>query len=193
MSITKHEARALIRKAVKRVPEGEEIRHLNIMPMMDIMTILLVAFIMTASEATPLSVGDVQLPPSQTNEEMPEKAVTLTIARGAILVEGEPILTVKNGTVDASDKQNGALGIVIPKLSRFLGRLRNVNEQDLLAQGKAVPKKPEILIVADKSTPYRLLLEVLTSSRTEEAGYRRFRLIVLEQGGAPAPASTPPG
>jgi biopolymer transport protein ExbD len=188
MSISKHEARSLIRKAVKRVPEGEEIRHLNIMPMMDIMTILLVAFIMTAAEATPLAVGDVQLPPSQTNEEMPEKAVTLTIAKGAILVEGEPILAVKNGAVDASDKQNGALGIVIPQLSRFLGRLRRVNEQDHAAQGKEVPKKPEILVLADKTTPYRLLLEVLTSSRTEEAGFRRFRLIVLEESSTPQAA-----
>ena len=43
--IDQREARAIVRKAIKRVPEGEEIRHLNIMPMMDIMTILLVIFI----------------------------------------------------------------------------------------------------------------------------------------------------
>ena len=35
---TPAEARSMVRKAVKRVPEGEEIRHLNIMPMMDMMT-----------------------------------------------------------------------------------------------------------------------------------------------------------
>src|SRR5687768_3165144 len=131
MSITKHEARSLIRKAIKRVPVGEEIRHLNIMPMMDIMTILLVAFIMTAAESAALSVGDVQLPPSQSNEALPEQAVTLTIAREAVLVEGLPIVSVKNGAVDPSEKQNGALGIVIPKLSRFLGNVRTSNEQDL--------------------------------------------------------------
>jgi ADP-ribose pyrophosphatase YjhB (NUDIX family) len=45
MSFTTREARGIIRKAVGRVPEGEEVRHLNIMPMMDMMTILLVAFI----------------------------------------------------------------------------------------------------------------------------------------------------
>jgi biopolymer transport protein ExbD len=187
MSITKHEARSLIRKAKKRVPEGEEIRHLNIMPMMDIMTILLVAFIMTATEATPPPLGDVQLPQSVTNEEMPERAVMLTIARGAILVDGEPVLSVKNGTVDAAEKQNGALGMVIPTLARFLGRLRQLNEQDLRSQGKEPPKKPEILILADKGTPFRLLVEVLTTSRSDEAGYRRFRLIVLEQDSAAPP------
>ena len=49
MSFTQREARRIVRKAVGRVPEGEEIRHLNIMPMMDMMTILLVAFIFQAA------------------------------------------------------------------------------------------------------------------------------------------------
>src|SRR5688500_13019857 len=153
MAITKHEARSIIRKAVKRVPVGEDIRHLNIMPMMDIMTILLVAFIMTAATSAALSLGDVQLPPSQSNEELPEQAVTITIAREAVLVEGRPIVSVKNGSVDASEKQNGALGIVVPKLSTFLGRVRQANEDDLRAKGKTPSDKPEVLVIADRSTP----------------------------------------
>jgi biopolymer transport protein ExbD len=176
MSITKHEARTII-----RMPVGEEIRHLNIMPMMDIMTILLVAFIMTAAQSSALSVGDVQIPGSDTPEPPPEQAVTVTVAKEVILVEGKPIVSVKNGSVDASEKQNGALGTAIPKLSRFLGAVRQANEQDLKARGKEIPTKPEVLIIADQATPYRLLLEVLTSSRSEDAGYRRFRLIVLDQ------------
>lgn len=188
MSITKHESRALIRKAIKRVPVGEEIRHLNIMPMMDIMTILLVAFIMTAAESAALSIGDVSLPASQSNEKLPEQAVAVTIAKEAVLVEGRPIVTVKNGAIDASEKQNGALGIVVPKLSRFLGAVRLANEDTLRKKGKAVPKQPEVLIIADRTTPFRLLLEVITSSRSEEAGFRRFRLIVIEQKSQLAPA-----
>src|SRR5678816_3391004 len=115
--ITKHEARSIIRKGVKRVPSGEEIRHLNIMPMMDIMTILLVAFIVTAAEAAAFSVGDVNLPGSKSIEPLPEQAVALTIAREAILVDGKTIVSVRNGHVDASEKKDGALGMQIPKLS----------------------------------------------------------------------------
>ena len=60
VSFTQREARRIIRKAVGRVPEGEEIRHLNIMPMMDMMTILLVAFIFqAATSATALTAGTV--------------------------------------------------------------------------------------------------------------------------------------
>ena len=68
MSITKHEARSIIRKGVKRVPEGEAIRHLNIMPMMDMMTILLVAFIFQmATSALELTAGTVELPRTTTD------------------------------------------------------------------------------------------------------------------------------
>ena len=49
LGFTNREARTLVRKAVAHVPEGESIRHLNIMPMMDMMTILLVAFIFQLS------------------------------------------------------------------------------------------------------------------------------------------------
>jgi len=188
--INKQEARNLIRKAVKRVPEGEEIRHLNIMPMMDMMTILLVAMIFQASSAAAMSVSDVDLPFSQSQETFPETAVTITIAKEAILVEGRAIVAIKNGDVDASEKEGGALGIQISKLSRFLGAVRQEYESKKSAAGELQPGAdgiPELFIIADKTTPYRLLFGVIASARAEEAGYRRFRLIVLEKGGGEPP------
>ena len=179
--ITKQESRSIIRKGVKRVPEGEAIRHLNIMPMMDIMTILLVAFIVTAAEAAAFSVGDVNLPGSKSIEPLPEQAVTLTIAREAILVDGKTIVQVRNGHVDASEKKDGALGMQIPKLSRWLGAVRVTYDNDLVKKGLQPPKIPELLIIGDKSTPYKLLFEVIVSARAAEAGFRRFRLILLEE------------
>ena len=49
----------------------------------------------------------------------------------------------------------------------------------LLQEGKT-PEIPELYIIADKATPYRLLFSVIVSSRSDDAGYRRFRLIVLD-------------
>ena len=188
--INKHQARSIIRKAVKRVPEGEEIRHLNIMPMMDMMTILLVAMIFQTSTAAAMSVSDVDLPFSQSQETFPEAAVTITIAKEAILVEGRAIVAIKNGDVDASEKEGGALGIQITKLSRFLGAVRQEYESKKTGDGALKPGEdgiPELFIIADKTTPYRLLFGVIASARAEEAGYRRFRLIVLEEGGGEPP------
>jgi biopolymer transport protein ExbD len=181
--ITKRQSRSIVRKAVKRVPEGEEVRHLNIMPMMDIMTILLVAFLLTSAEAAAFSVGDVNLPGSKSAEPLPENAVSLTIARESILVQGRTVIGVKNGAVDPSEKKDGALGMQIPKLSRLLGAMRRSYDQDLVQRGKQPPKVPELLIIADRSTPYKLLFEVIVSSRSDDAGYRRFRLILLQEYG----------
>lgn len=182
MSFTQREARRVIRKAVGRVPEGEEIRHLNIMPMMDMMTILLVAFIFqAATSATALTAGTVSLPRSLTDDELPEGASTLIITKNGIVVEGKSIVAVSNGDVDAAEKEGGSLGIKIPRLTNFLAALRQQEEAMHRAKPGYDPTKappPELMIIADRTTPYRLLLQVMFSAKQKEAGYKHFRLIV---------------
>ncbi|HET6613055.1 MAG TPA: biopolymer transporter ExbD [Kofleriaceae bacterium] len=185
MSISRRQARTIARKAVKRVAEGESISHLNIMPMMDIMTVLLIAFLFqSVTGASAMAVGNVNLPTSRTYTPIPAGAVVVTISDRAILVEGQPVVPVKNGSIDPSLKKDGALGIEIPKLARFLGMVRGQNVARLRNQGKTPPKKPELVIIADKATRYRLLFEVIVSSRSEVAGYRGFRLIVIRPSAA---------
>jgi hypothetical protein len=88
---------------------------------------------------------------------------------------------VRNGHVDASEKKDGALGMQIPKLSRFLGAVRVTYDNDLVKKGQQPSKIPELLVIGDKTTPYKLLFEVIVSARATEAGFRRFRLILLEE------------
>ncbi len=182
MSFTQREARRIIRKAVGRVPEGEEIRHLNIMPMMDMMTILLVAFIFqAATSASALTAGSVQLPRTLSDDEIPEGSATLIVTKTGIVVEGKSIVAVNNGDVDAAEKEGGSLGIKIPRLTNFLAALRQQEESQKRMDPAYDPTKappPEIMIIADRTTPYRLLLQVMFSAKQKEAGYKRFRLIV---------------
>lgn len=181
MGFSQREARSIVRKQVKRVPEGEEIRHLNIMPMMDMMTILLVAFIsQLATSATEMTAASVSLPKSPTDEELPETSSTLVIAKTGIVVEGKQIVAISNGRVDASEKPKGTEGYKIPKLSNFLGALRREVEAKHKPDGKP-QQPPELLIIADRTTPYSLLIEVMFSAKEKEAGYKRFRLIVEKQ------------
>jgi len=182
MSFTQREARSIVRKAVGRVPEGEEIRHLNIMPMMDMMTILLVAFIFqAATSATALTAGTVTLPKTLSDDELPEGASTLIITKTGIVVEGKSIVSVNNGDVDAAEKEGGAQGIKIPRLTNFLAALHAQEDQLHRQKPGYDPAKqppPELLIIADRTTPYRLLLQVMFSAKQKEAGYKHFRLIV---------------
>ncbi len=189
---TQREARRIIRKGVARVPEGENIRHLNIMPMMDMMTILLVAFIFQAAvSATALTAGTVSLPKSLSDDELPEGASTLIITRNGVVVEGKAIVSVSNGDVDPAEKEGGQQGVKIPRLTNYLAALHHEEELKRLknppADGSA-PTPPELLIIADRTTPYRLLVEVMFSAKQKEAGYKHFRLIVQKS----FPNSTPP-
>lgn len=179
--ITQREARSIVRKAVKRVPEGEEIRHLNIMPMMDIMTILLVAFIFQAAVgAAAVNAASVDLPTSISQEEMPEGASVIIISPEAISVEDQQIVAVRNGDVDPSEKEGGAMGVKITRLTQFLAAWRHSTEADMIKKGQAPPDRPELMIIADRTIPYRLLIQVIYSAKQKEAGYKRFRLIVLK-------------
>ena len=178
MSFSAREARYIIRKEVKRVAEGEEVRHLNITAMMDMMTILLVTFIFQASVSSEINAGEVELPDSVSDEPMPEARSTVVITQTGIVVEGKTIAAVRDGDVDASDKEGGALGVKIPALTNFLANLRAVEDAKMRERGKTVPTVPELMILADRHTPYRLLLQVMFSAKQKEAGYKRFRLVV---------------
>ena len=183
MSFTPREARAIIRKAVARVPEGEEIRHLNIMPMMDMMTILLVAFIaQAASSTTDVAARTVSLPPIQSTEEIRDEVTTLVITRSGLVVEGKPIATITNGQVDCNAKEGRVCSNVkISKLTEFLSILHGAQ----LTTAKQKPdfnpndtKLDEIMILADRTTPYHVLIEVMFSAKQPEAGYKHFRMVV---------------
>jgi biopolymer transport protein ExbD len=197
MSFTQREARRIVRKAVARVPEGEEIRHLNIMPMMDMMTILLVAFIYQAAvSATQLTAGTVSLPKSLSDDELPEGASTVIITKTGIVVsagkEAKSIVSVSNGDVDPAEKEGGATGIKIPRLTNFLAALHH--EEDAARQSQpgynpATAPPAELMIIADRTTPYRLLIEVLFSAKQKEAGYKHFRLIVQKSFPSSPPKS----
>jgi biopolymer transport protein ExbD len=186
MAFTQREARRIVRKAVGRVPEGEEIRHLNIMPMMDMMTILLVAFIYQAAvSATQLMAGAVSLPKSLSDDELPEGASTVIITKTGIVVsagkEAESIVSVSNGDVDPAEREGGTTGIKIPRLTNFLSALHHEEDAARARQpgfDPATAPPAELLIIADRTTPYRLLIEVLFSAKQKEAGYKHFRLIV---------------
>jgi biopolymer transport protein ExbD len=178
---TQREARTLVRKAVARVPEGESIRHLNIMPMMDMMTILLVAFIFQISTSTlDVIAGKVAMPTADVDAPLPDKSWTLVITTTGVVVEGQTIVPVLNGDVDPGEKEGGSLGRKIPRLTSYLANLRGQEMRSLQLEGgdPTKAKEPELLVIADRMTPYNLLVEVMFSAKQKEAGFKHFRLIL---------------
>ena len=163
---------ATVKRIIRRknAKHGEHEHHgLNIYPMMDMMTILLVFLVMqfaNSSAAAITQTSELQLPYSSSQVELGE-STPIQISRNAILVDGEQIVELRNGVVDPSDKQGGGTGFLIMPLFRRMGEVRDLQKQ-IAAANPRRPFRGEVQIIADNRTPYRTLAEVIyTLGQTE--------------------------
>jgi len=164
---------------LRRSYGGDDVQFLNITAMMDMMTILLVFMLKTlSSQSSNVTLSDqLSLPLSGTADQFQE-SVSVTITRSSILVEGDPIVGVKRGVVDSSDKAGGdANALIITPLSVNLKKRSTYYK--LLAKAKGQRFEGALTLIVDKSTTYRLLTEVMYTAG--DAEYRMYRLIVLNK------------
>jgi biopolymer transport protein ExbD len=166
-----------IRSFARKLAEPETIRELNITPMMDMMTIILVFLLKSFSGSTQMITLDenLQVPRSMTVLRAKE-AVPVTITKRVIIIEGEPVAPITNGKVDASLKPDGENGYKIEPIVTWLNKISNRERRVAELSGEKFAS--ELMIVADQSIPYRLLMEVLYSCG--QAGYSNYRLVVLK-------------
>jgi biopolymer transport protein ExbD len=183
--------KSVLRKARRRNQREPEIDYLNIVAMLDMMTIILVFLLqsMASSSASIRESDDLAMPRSVMAAEPSDQGVVLIISKTAILLgeEGEPIVKLpsreslaQNG-LDARYKRSGPNDLYIVPLAE---RLRNAREIDKAARRakNLDPSTSEAIIVADAQTPYRLLIEVLYTLGQSEFG--RYHLMVMRQTGA---------
>ncbi len=162
----------------RKVPDGEEVAYLNITAMMDMMTIILVFFLKSFSASVENIPADV-VPPPSSSQIKPHQAVQVVLTNKAILVEGEAVVAVKRGAVDASVKRDGASGYqinpLLTVLQKHTTRLKRIEKKF----GKKMKFTGEIVLLADQTTPYRLISEVLYTAGIAE--YGKYRLLVMKK------------
>ena len=162
--------------------EEEALEHqqayLNITPMMDMMTILLVFLLkqFAVQQAASMSEG-LSLPTSSIEQQRPP-GVNITITQNAILVEGDAVATVRAGAVDPSIKRDGANSYFITPLVDVLTKHANRLKKIAALGGTQFDRTATVMV--DKNTPYRLLTEVLYSAGQAEFG--NYRLAVVKKG-----------
>jgi biopolymer transport protein ExbD len=166
-----------IRSYARKLAEPEDIKDLNITPMMDMMTIILVFLLKSfTSSATLVNMDqNMTLPPSMT-QLAPKQAVPVTITKRVLLVEGEAVAPITNGRIDPQLKRDGDNGYYITPLVEMLTKV--ARREKKVAEVTGQKFDGELTIIADRSTPYRLLTEVLYSCG--QAEYANYRLLVLK-------------
>ena len=173
------DCRRLIRRAARGKSDTEE-TGLNIYPMMDMMTILLVFLIMqfASSAAEIVQSEELQLPTS-TSQVDAAQSLAVVISSSEIVVEGKHVLPLRTGKVDPSLKQGGGTGWLITPLFNALKQHRDRLKM-IASRNPQRPFRGEVRIIADKHTPFRTLGEVVYSLGQAEFGSLRF--IVLKSG-----------
>ena len=176
----KEAKRQLSRFRDKVEEEAEEhlLAYLNITPMMDMMTILLVFLLKQFSvQAAAASMSEGLILPTSMVETTRPLAVNVTVSQNAILVEGDAVTPVRGGAVDPSNKRDGANGYYITPLVDTLTKHGN-RLKKIAAMGGTVFDGTAMIMV-DKNTPYRLLTEVLYSAG--QAEFRNYHLVVIKK------------
>jgi biopolymer transport protein ExbD len=176
------DCKRIIRSKLRRREESEEV-GLNIYPMMDMMTILLVFMIMQfANGAAEIVQSQELLLPTSTSEAEAAQALSIVISTSEIVVEGKQTLTLRNGKVDPSVKQGGGTGWLITPLYNDLKQHRDRLKM-IASRNAQRPFRGEVRIIADKRTPFRTLGEVIYSLGQTEFGAIRFVVLKAAQNG----------
>jgi biopolymer transport protein ExbD len=177
--------KAALRKSIRRNAREPEIDFLNITAMLDLMTIILVFMLksMAASSASIPQSKDLTLPDSVITTEAAQEGVVILISKSQILVgdNPNPIVTLPSreqlaqSGVDSRFKRSGPNDLYIVPLANALSHARETDKAIRAAKGMD-PSSSEAVIVADATTPYRLLIEVLFTAGQSEFG--KYHLMV---------------
>ncbi len=167
------------RRARRKAREAAgEIKELNIVAMMDMMTILLV-FLLKSYQASAISVnqGPTLTIPASTTQLHPQENITVTISRQELAVNDRKVLDTLGGAIPASAKEGGKADAF------YVGALydalkKEVDKQKYIAQyNKNSPFSGRVNVVADRKITYRTLMEVLYTAGQAELGEYKFMVM----------------
>jgi biopolymer transport protein ExbD len=177
--------RLMFRKAMTRKKRIErenagQIRELNIVAMMDMMTIILV-FLLKSYTASAISLTQSEdiKPPVSSTRATPRDTVAVTITPKDILVGDRVVVALENGAVPPS-ALNGRMVVPLDQaLRKEVQKLKYIADRN-----PSAPFSKELSVIGDRRIPYDLLLTVLYTAGQNEL--ENYRFVVLQKGEAPA-------
>jgi len=143
-------------KFKKAKAEAEEIKFLNIVAMVDVLTILLIFLLKSVSVSTTTAPKTPNLTlPMSTTQIGPKEAVRVTIAKDKLFVQDEPVANINKGAIPDAELAADSPWIVPDLQAALLNMLR----QNIVTAG-GERDRFMLEILADKETPYHLLQQV---------------------------------
>jgi biopolymer transport protein ExbD len=155
-----------------------EIKELNIVAMMDMMTILLV-FLLKSYQASTLSVNmseGLTIPVSST-QLVPQENISITVSMNEVAVNDRRVVQMQGGVIPPAYKE-GRRAEAFYVGSVFDALKKEVDKQKYIAQyNKNAPFSGRINVIADRKITYRTLMEVLYTAGQAELGEYKFMVM----------------
>src|SRR5438093_1207259 len=124
--VSRRKARKLLAKLRNDLDASGDVNHLNITAMMDMMSILLVFLLKQfAAEQASLNLSDSLQLPKSSSPIKPTPSVNVTVTTNAIIIEGDPVVSVRAGAVDPGAKRDGPNGYYITPVEDTLQKHAN--------------------------------------------------------------------
>jgi biopolymer transport protein ExbD len=152
---------------------------MNLTSLMDVFTILVFFLVMNSGTEVLESPNDLVLPESVV-ETKPSETVVIYIGKDEVLVQGEPIVRVAD--LIATDG-----GDVVP----IMDRLAELQSRVIGARTQVVAESTAITILADKSIPFSVVKQIMSTCTAQ--GYARISLAVIQKESAVASAAASTG
>ena len=149
-------------KRMERINRRGEGLGLNLIPMMDVLTVL-VLFLLFHSFQGELPEQRLELPDSVV-ETRPRETLAIVVNPEAVMVQGEPVVSTSELYEDR-----------IAMVAQIKVRLQEL-EQDI---GVTAPEGKEITLLADKTIPFKVLKKIMSTCTA--SGYGRISLAVVQK------------
>ena len=167
------------RRARRKAREAAgEIRELNIVAMMDMMTIILV-FLLKSYQASAINVNmgaDLTIPQS-TTQLHPQENISITVSLKEVAVNDRRVADVQGGLIPATAKDGGRADAFFVG-SVYEALKKEVEKQKTIARwNKDAPFTGRVNVIADRGIPYRTLMEVLYTAGQAELGEYKFMVL----------------
>jgi biopolymer transport protein ExbD len=175
--------RMMFRQAVARKKRQErqmagEIRELNIVAMVDMMTIILVFLLKSysASNVAMTASEDVH-PPISSTRATPHDTVAVTITPSHILVGDKAVVQMRGNAIPQNLLDGRRVIPLDMALKKEVDKLKYIAERNPNA-----PFSRELSVIGDRKIPYDLLLTVLYTAGQNEL--ENYRFVVLQKEGS---------
>jgi len=149
---------------------------LGITSLMDAMTIIMVYMLMNfAADPSTITQTEALKLTQSVAIKMLDKVTTIAVTQKNIVVADRPVVPVRDGQVDPSEKRDGARGFYITRLGNLL--TEKMEEEQKINERLGHRFEGKLNVVVDRTIPFSLLTEVLYTAG--QSGYGMFNFAVI--------------